>query len=48
MRRGGRFSGSSGATVEQAVTRDSEVSPMSPLAIYCQALLSSMEFQLID
>lgn len=48
MRRGGRFSGSSNATVEKAVTREDEMSPMSPLAIYCQALLSSMEFQLID
>jgi cytochrome c553 len=48
MRRGGRFSGSSGATGEQPVTRQNEMSPMSPLAIYCQAVLSSMEFQLID
>jgi hypothetical protein len=48
MRRGGRFSGSSGATVEQTVTREDEMLQMSPLAIYCQALLSSMEFQLID
>lgn len=25
-----------------------DASPMSPLAIYCQALLSSMEFQMLD
>jgi cytochrome c553 len=48
MRRGGRFSGSSDATEEQPVTGENEMSPMSPLAIYCQAVLSSMEFQLID
>jgi hypothetical protein len=48
MRRGGRFSGSSGATVEQAMTREDEMSQMSPWAIYCQALLSSIEFQLVD
>ena len=48
MRRNGRYSRSSGATVEPAVTQDSEVSPLNPLAIYCQALLNSMEFQLID
>ena len=48
MRRGGRFSGGSGATVERPVTGENEMSPMSPLAIYCQAVLSSMEFQLID
>ncbi len=48
MRRGGRFSGGSGATVERPVTGENEMSPMSHLAIYCQAVLSSMEFQLID
>ncbi|MEM7457538.1 MAG: PSD1 and planctomycete cytochrome C domain-containing protein [Planctomycetota bacterium] len=29
-------------------TADDQPEPMSPLAIYCQALLSSMEFQTID
>ena len=47
-RRGGRVSGSPGATLEQGGTRENEIPPMSPLAIYCQAVLSSMEFQLID
>lgn len=47
-RRGGRFSESSGTTVERPVTGENEIPPMSPLAIFCQALLSSMEFQLID
>jgi len=49
MRRGrGRFSGRFGAPTEQPATEAEEASPMSPLAIYCQALLSSMEFQMID
>jgi cytochrome c553 len=47
MRRG-RFSGRSSATVEPSAVGESELSPMSPLAIYCQAVLSSMEFQLIE
>jgi hypothetical protein len=47
MRRG-RFSGRFGAPSEQPNNEESEASPMNPLAIYCQALLSSMEFQVID
>jgi hypothetical protein len=30
------------------MSNENDASPMSPLAIYCQALLSSMEFQMID
>lgn len=47
MRRG-RFAGRSGAPTERPRSENNEASPMSPLAIYCQALLSSMEFQMID
>lgn len=47
MRRG-RFSGRSSATVEPSAVGENKLPPMSPLAIYCQAVLSSMEFQLIE
>jgi cytochrome c553 len=47
MRRG-RFSGRSSGPTEPPMSAANEASPMSPLAIYCQALLSSMEFQMID
>lgn len=48
-RRGrGRFSGGLGSPAEQPMNAVEDASPMSPLAIYCQALLSSMEFQMID
>jgi cytochrome c553 len=47
MRRG-RFPGRSSATGEPSAVGENGLSPMSPLAIYCQAVLSSMEFQLID
>ena len=47
MRRG-RFSGRSSTPTEPPISKENEASPMSPLAIYCQALLSSMEFQMID
>ena len=49
MRRGrGRFSGRFGASTEQPMSEAEDSPRMSPLAIYCQALLSSMEFQMID
>jgi hypothetical protein len=47
MRRG-RFSGRSSTPTQQPMSEADDASPMSPLAIYCQALLSSMEFQMID
>lgn len=47
MRRG-RFPGRSSTPTEQPMSKQNDASPMSPLAIYCQALLSSMEFQMID
>lgn len=43
----GRFSGRFGSRSEQP-DHQNEEAPMSPLAIYCQALLSSMEFQMIN
>ncbi len=53
MRRGrGRFSGQPGTPTkpqtEPPKNDQNEPSPMSPLAIFCQALLSSMEFHMID
>lgn len=49
MRRGrGRFSGQSGTQTEPPKNGQNDPSPLSPLAIFCQALLSSMEFQMID
>ncbi len=47
MRRG-RRSRTTDAAEQPAVERPNETTPMSPLAIYCQAIISSMEFQLID
>lgn len=47
MRRG-RFSPRSSTPKEQPMSAENDASPMSPLAIYCQALLGSMEFQMID
>jgi cytochrome c553 len=47
MRRG-RFSGRSSTPTEQPMREADDASPMSLLAAYCQALLSSMEFQMID
>ncbi|MBL8891128.1 MAG: DUF1553 domain-containing protein [Planctomycetaceae bacterium] len=47
-RRGSGLLGRSNANADPAMTREDEISPMSPLALYCQAVLSSMEFQLLD
>jgi hypothetical protein len=47
MRRG-RRSRTTDAAEQPAVERQNETTPMSPLAIYCQAIISSMEFQLIE
>ncbi len=44
----GRFPGRSSTPTEPPINQPNDASPMSPLAIYCQALLSSMEFQVID
>jgi len=44
----GRYPGRSSTPIEQPMSKQNDASPMSPLAIYCQALLSSMEFQMID
>ncbi len=51
MRRGrgrGRFSHPSNQPPESTAADGDDSEPMSPLAIYCQALLSCMEFQMID
>lgn len=50
MRRRGRRrgSGASNRLAEQPTSGMEVTSSMSPLAIYCQALLCSMEFQMID
>lgn len=46
--RGGRNAAGSGTAAGPAAIRQDELSPLSPLAIYCQAVLSCMEFQLLD
>lgn len=44
----GRFSDQATPPQVPPASEENDTFPMSPLAIYCQALLSSMEFQMID